>query len=283
MTTPHPRVVELVQIGDLPRGVRLDRLQRLLRRQNYLHFRLRNGLIDPGQLRQPSRGVFFFTEEEIFPCLDPSQGAELVVGITSLRIAISADARELENEYFGIWRNSLVPLRPEHAGKGVISITRWRERYEGRAFRSTEQFLAFMIMAFVGDAHSDDLTHAWCTGCVFDYNPDNESIVSSMKTATLCAKCRQSLRLIQPQLEEAFLKILREVERPPMRAVLSYLQGNGLASVFLFSVILALSVGLLQTLLPNVRYIALATSLLCAAIFLGVVWYFRRFPSGDLK
>lgn len=282
MKTSCPLVVDLLQIGELPRGVRLERLLRLLRRQDQISFRLRDNPVDIGQLLQPPDG-FFFTEKELFPGLEPSGEAHLVVGITTLRIAPSIDALDPENEYFGVWHNAQVPLAPEHARKGVVSITLWRERFEERAYRSTEQYLAFMILAFLGDAQLGGLTHPWCTGCVFDYNPENESIVSSVKAATLCDTCRQRIENARPPIKEAFLDILKEVERPPVRAVLSYLQGNGIASVFLFSVLLALSVGLLQNLLPDAGRVGLATSLFCAIIFLAVVWYYRRFPSGGLR
>lgn len=277
-----PLIVDLVQVGELPRGVRLDRLVRVLTRQKRVHFRLRSEPIDAGQLQLPTSG-FFFTENEIFSALEPSGGAHLVLGITSLRIAPSAGALDPENEHFGVWHNAEVPLAPEHARKGVISVTRWRERYESRAFRSTEQFLAFMILAFLGDVQLGGLTHPWCTGCVFDYNPDDESIVSSVKAASLCKTCRQRIRGLQPELEEAYLDILRGIGRPPVQAVLRYLQENGLASIFLFSGLLSLSVGLMQSLFTDAKGVALATSLLCGAVFLGVVWYNRLFPSGDLK
>lgn len=282
MPSPYSLIVEVVQVGELPRGVCLERLMRLLSRQQQVHFRLRKEPIDPGGLQQPASG-FFFTENEIMPALSPSNDAHLVLGITSLRIAPSAGALDPGNEHFGVWHNTQAPMPPEHSRKGVVSVTRWRERYEGRAFRSTEQYLAFMALAFIGDVQLGSLTHPWCTGCVFDYNPDDESIVSSVKAAALCQQCRRRIRSIEPQLEEAYLAILRGIGRPPVQAVLRYLQANGLASVFLFSGLLTLSVGLMQTLFPDAAHIALVISLLCGTIFLGVVMYYRRFPSGDLR
>lgn len=212
----YPIVVDLVPIGELPRGVQLERFMKLLHRQNHINFRPCPDTIDPNQFLEPACG-FYFTEKEMLSCLKISSDAYMTIGITSIRISPMTESHDLEN------------------------------------------------------------------GCVFDFNPDNESIVSSVKAATLCGKCRQRIRNFQPQLEVAFQRILAGVERPPIRAVISYLQGNGIASVFLFSVLMGLSVGLLQSLLPAAEHIALVASLSCTVIFLGVIWYFHRYPSGDLK
>lgn len=275
-------VVEIFQVGELPNGVSLERLMNLLGRQRHVQFCLR-GSIDQSLLQRPTRG-YFFTENEILPALTPSEDDHLVLGITSLRIAPSTGALDAENEHFGIWHNTQVPLAPEHRRKGVLSVTRWRERYESRAYRSTEQFLAFMVLAFIGDVQLGGLTHPWCTGCVFDYNPDDESIISSVKAAALCHSCREHIRSAESQLEESYLRILGGIARPPVEAVLRYLQGNGVTSVFLFSLLLALSVGLLQDyVLGDFKTMAAMVSLLCTAVFSLVVTYHRYRPSGDLK
>ena len=275
-------IVDLVQIGELPRDVRLERLVKTLGRQAYIEFRLRPR-IEPGDFPHPPPGCWFFSEREIFPVLCPPAGTHLTLGITSLRIAPANSATDAEGEHFGIWQNDLVQVEPEHARIGVVSVTRWRERYEARAFRSTEQYIAFMVLSFIGDVALGGMTHRWCTGCVFDFNIDDESIVSSVKNSDLCDPCRRRMRALNPELEQSFRVILADVARPPVRAVLSYLQGNGIASVFLFSVLLTLSVGLLQSVFQTAGKVAVGTSAICALIFFGVVWYVQRYPSGGLK
>lgn len=281
MTKPAKLVVNLVQVGYLPPSVKINILMRILRAQDEIVFRY---VETPVHCDAPESG-YYYTEKELFSCLHCPEDEQLIVGITSIRIApsVGGAANDPENEYFGIWRNSQLPLDDKDARKGVISVTCWRERYEARAFRSTEQYLAFMILAFVGDVQLGGLTHPWCTGCVFDFNPDNESIVSSVKSATLCDHCLAKMRAQHPHFVNPFKIILKKVDRPPYGAILSYLQSNGVTSLLIFTVLLALSVGLLQRFIESFEHVAAIVLLLCSIVFIAIVIYLRRFPMGSLK
>lgn len=274
--------MELVQVGALPPSVSLKALVQRLNAQRYVKFRDRGTEINPRELPRPPSDSYFYTENEVFPALEPIEGADFVIGITSLRIAPSIDATRPENEYFGIWKNEQVQLSPIHARKGLISTTLWRERYESRAYRSTEQYLAFMVLAFLGDVQLGGLTHPWCTGCLFDYNYDNESIVSSVKSARLCAFCGNVVAQKDSQLREAYEDILKTVRRPPTTEVVRFLQGSGLMSVFVFSIVLALAVGFAQSLISNLQAVAIAIPS-CILVILVVIRQYQEHPVGELK
>jgi len=274
--------VEVVQVGPLATGLSLARLARMFAKNTGISVVLRPTSIDLATVPKPPTGCFFYSEREILPAVSLSADCDLLICVTSLRVAPSAEAAG-EDEYFGLWHNEFVELKPADRLKGVVSVARWREKFAGSAYRSTEQYLAFMLLAFVGDVRLGGLTHAWCTGCVFDYNVDEESIVSSVKSATLCQVCRKRVSEIDPSLATAFDRALLRVKRPPIYAILSYLQGNGFAAVFLFAVLLGISVGFLQNLWADAKLTSFLVAAGSGLAFVLVVIGLKRWPVGDLS
>lgn len=273
--------VEVVQVGPMAAGVSLTRVAKMFAGDAGIRIVLRPDSIDLSTIPKPPAGHFFYSEREILSAVEPSTECDLLFCVTALRIAPSSEAAG-EDEYFGLWDNEFVELEQADRFKGIASVARWREKFAGPAYRSTEQYLAFMLLAFVGDVQLGGLTHAWCTGCVFDYNVDEESIVSSVKSATLCPVCRKRLSDVDPNLVAAFARVLSFVKRPPFYAVLSYLQGNGFAAVFLFAVLLGIAVGFLQNLWADAKLTSFLVAAGSASAFALVVLGLRRWPMGDL-
>src|SRR5690606_26192891 len=106
--TPTVLNVRLVRVGELPRGVDQAELDRLLRRQRQIRFYW-GAPVEHEQLLTPDGG-FYYTERELFPPLRRDDTDDLVVGITSLRIAPAREAAEPGGEYFGLWHNTQCPF-----------------------------------------------------------------------------------------------------------------------------------------------------------------------------
>ncbi|HEY0670687.1 MAG TPA: hypothetical protein VGD27_00405 [Longimicrobiales bacterium] len=221
----------------------------------------------------------------------------LLLGLTSVPLAQqerAADVLEWDYDYFGVWPP--LPGGQPIDGPvtaGVVSTNLWVRRYERSAYRTTEQYVEHIIVAFLGDTLARGvLTHARFRRCVFDYNEDLDSIIDSVRGASLCKECTARLsdeRQLGPlaaqiggqKLSAAMQAILKDVSRPRTRIVLQVLQEDATFSIVILGVLAAIGVNLLSGWLAKSPFkISIAITVLAFGLLFGWgVWrYFRRGP-----
>jgi hypothetical protein len=222
----------------------------------------------------------------------------LLLGITSVPLAqqeTTSTGTDWEYDYFGVWP-------PQPGGQplngppsiGVVSINLWARRYEHLAYRTTAQYLEHLIVAFLGDTLSRGiLTHARFRRCVFDYNEDLDSIVDSVRSAKLCKQCSEYLgddrnlgplgaRVGGKMITGAFNAILKDIRRPPARAVFQVLQQDGTFSILILGVLAAIGINLLSNWLTSSPFETAAIIVAFGLLFGWTVWRYLR-PGPPLR
>jgi hypothetical protein len=198
-----------------------------------------------------------------------------------------------EYDYFGVWPPQIVELPVEGSPIiGVASTYLWVRRYEMLAYRTTEQFLEYLVVAFLGDVlYHGSLTHTRFRHCVFDYNEDLDSIVDSIRRASLCKQCTENLANEQKlgplgasvggsRIVEAMEGILNDVRRPRWRMVFQALQQDGTFSILILGLLAAIGVNVLSN---WVTYFSLETA--AVVLFIGVLvgWGIHKFFRPPLR
>ena len=243
---------------------------------------LNRGLLGPGQgafhfevlpqrievEKLSSRHAPFYTDQELLPaiktCLDGKNSLKLpqdaiVVAFTSLRLAkaIKKNGRVtgIEPDYFGLWDKAT----DKTAGKrriGIISTALWLQKYESAAYRTAEQYIAHMLLAFLGDQlYKNGITHDAFHRCVFDFNDDLDSIVQSVQRSRICKKCLSQIgkksarstvakQLDPDRITDAMRRISQAVRQPRFRHILRSLQEDGVFSLLIFGVLASLALNI---------------------------------------
>jgi hypothetical protein len=215
----------------------------------------------------------------------------LVLGLTSVPLAHQEKGPDgvWEYDYFGVWPPQIV--EPPLEGSpiiGVASTYLWVRRYETLAYRTTEQFLEHLIVAFLGDVlYNGSLTHARFRHCVFDYNEDLDSIVDSVRRADLCNQCTDHLANEQNlsslgasvgggRIVEAIEGILNDVRKPRWKMVFQALQQDGTFSILILGVLGAIGVNILSNWIESFSWGSVALVLFIGVpVGWGISKYFR--------
>jgi predicted Zn-dependent protease len=213
----------------------------------------------------------------------------LVFGLTSVPLAHQEKCPDWEYDYFGVWPPQIV--EPPLEGSpiiGVASTYLWVRRYETLAYRTTEQFIEHLVVAFLGDVlYHGSLTHARFRHCVFDYNEDLDSIVDSVRRADLCEQCKEHLKNEQKlgplgasigggRIVEAMEGILNDVRTPRWKMVFQALQQDGTFSILILGVLGAIGVNILSNWIESFSWGSVALVLFIGVLVgWGISKYFR--------
>jgi hypothetical protein len=166
---------------------------------------------------------------------------------------------------------------------GVISLALYLDRYEERARRTAEQYVAFLLLAYLGDTLIDPKpTHRDFRFCVFDYNDDLESIVSSIRRSAICERCRERIAQTLPSdpgvsghsLLAAFDGVLAYVRKPRVYVVWKTLQSDPLFSLFIIGIAAGIAINIATGLIG----VAVAPQIIALGVLLlaGIVWIFKQ-------
>ncbi len=216
-----------------------------------------------------------------YPEIDPDTH---VVVVTNVRVTKGVDcspAAKDGEDYFGLWAPEGVDRTRR---RGVISTALYLDRYQEKARRTAEQYVAYMLMAYLGDTSFDPrLTHRDFRFCVFDYNDDLDSIVPSIRRSGLCEGCdrrigggRSELADLSPKaFREAYLAILRYVHRPHPRVILDTLQSTAVFSLTVLVLAAGVSINLLSDGLNELgveNRLLLASGAFLVLVLIGSLW-----------
>lgn len=249
-----------------------------------------------------SRHAPYYTDQELFPVINarlekPGLPRDaVVVAFTSLRLAKAVMKKGrvagIEPDYLGLWDKAT----NKTAGKrriGIISTALWLQKYELEAYRTAEQYIAHMLLAFLGDQlYRDGVTHDAFHRCVFDFNDDLDSIVQSVQRSRVCKKCLAKLEdksarskvaeYLEPaRISEAMRNISGAVRKPRFRHILRSLQEDGVFSLLIFGVLASLALNIFANELNKWGNPALFA---LAGFFILVLWIIwqRIWPSQRL-
>ena len=207
-----------------------------------------------------------------------------VAVVTNVRITRGRDCSPEPGEagdYFGLWWPAGVD---ETRRRAAISLALYLDRYQDRGRRTAEQYVAFLLVAFLGDTlFEPKLTHLDFRFCVFDYNDDLDSIVPSIRRSGLCEKCQERIassvtntaeRVSGKSLLQAFNSLLRYVHRPHPRVVFETLQHDALFSLIVLGVAAGVVINLISNLLGFGGLSQLGIVL--ALLLLGLAWIVKQ-------
>ena len=219
---------------------------------------------------------------------------EFVIGITPAWLADPPDDDDdlgSTDTYLGVWHNRFVPPYGA-ANYAIISTSAWQSRYERSSYRSVEQYIAHMVVAAIGDylvekvqEKNQDwpgLTHSIYQNCVFDFTPDQASIVPAVQRSRICGRCQKRISVGQLRLNrtgdevsKALDKILHLARVPPSEEVFRALHEDPRFSVLVISGLLSLFVGIVGQFISASITVGLLVALACGATIVGI-WYKKR-------
>jgi hypothetical protein len=113
-----------------------------------------------------------------------SMRVDYIVGVCSARIA---DITDGEPEW------NLFSTASQDGHSLLVSVADLRE-FASKAKRPFEAVLGANIVAQLLAMIDEDTGYHDDIGCIFDYNEKRESIVSSMKTISICDECRKAMK-----------------------------------------------------------------------------------------
>lgn len=236
----------------------------------------------------------YYTDRELLPvirtALDRQQVPRdaVVVVFTSLRLAKAVvkkgRAAGIEPDYLGLWDR--VTDKTSAAGRriGIVSTALWLQKYEREAYRTVEQYVAHMLLAFLGDQlYRGGITHDAFHRCVFDFNDDLDSIVQSVQRSRLCRKCEDKMKkkpsrsniagyLDPDTITTAMKAISKSVRRPRYGHILRSLQEDGIFSLLIFGILVSLSLNLFAGVVDKWGAGALFTAVGILALAGYVIW-----------
>lgn len=213
----------------------------------------------------------------------------ILIAFTSARIADHPDEErwsDAESEYFGYYRTKYSPDVPR--GRAVLSTALWVQRYESVAYRTTEQFIASSIAAFLCDHFIDGtLVHYEFRNCNSDFCGDFDTVAVSVKKARLCDECQRKLAAASrgagmAGFDAAISAMLRYVRRPRPEWVLHGMQQSPVLSLMLMGVLLSLFTGALYDLLQRSSLATMLSSAAFLILFLGFMVKEHYFPGRRL-
>lgn len=212
-----------------------------------------------------SRHAPYYTDRELLPAINARLDGQnlpddaIVVILTSLRLAKAVMKKGrvagIEPDYLGLWDKAT----DGGTGKrriGIISTALWLQKYEREAYRTAEQYIAHMLLAFLGDQlYRGGITHDAFHRCVFDFNDDLDSIVQSVQRSRVCRKCLSTLekksarskiaKYLEPErITEAMRRISKAVRQPRFGHILRSLQEDGIFSLLIFGVLASLALNI---------------------------------------
>ena len=234
----------------------------------------------------------FFTHGCIFSSLQtaldrrpdlPANGHIIVVTNVRVTEGQSTVPDHEDDDYFGIWT-------PRVTGRGelraVISYAIFQERYQERSRRTLEQYVAYMVVAGLGDnLYEKVLTHPDFRFCTFDYNSDLDSIVPSLRRSGLCESCAKTIRTVNPtriatlkaeDVASAFDAILRYVHRPRFLVVLRALAEEPLFSLVGVSIGLSVVLAMVSQSIEDLQLELITWLVAGMLLFFTVGWILKQ-------
>jgi len=215
-----------------------------------------------------SRHAPYYTDHELLPAIHaaldrqgvPKDEEAVVVVFTSLRLAKAVMKKGrmagIEPDYLGLWDKATNKTTAGKRHVGIISTALWLQKYEREAYRTAEQYIAHMLLAFLGDQlYRGGITHDAFHRCVFDFNDDLDSIVQSVQRSRICGKCLSKIGekparskiagYLEPgTITEAMKSISKSVRRPRYSHILRSLQEDGVFSLLIFGILASLSLNI---------------------------------------
>ena len=183
MPTPLPVTVGLQIMGSLrPRFQNIE-----LGGWSSLFFEIRIAEALPEDLfPEPPKDATGYTDAQLEALLAPLPGCQLTIGILDAALDDGYYMRRLSGNRAVISTHEVAPLLIDRGYRiqnfiyrNVYQLVIGFLRFEGQLPSTTERKLA----------------HTPTRGCVFDWNGNREDILNSLDSPTLCAACREHVRL----------------------------------------------------------------------------------------
>ncbi len=288
--------IELIEIGQyLPINLKKF-IKKLNSIQNSFHFYSKQENINIDTNLQPKYNGLFFNSNDIFSSVlkNSTNTDDLKIAIGAISI-VHIEDENIENnidieeyEWFGVWQNNLCPINQKYNNIGLISLKQWMQNYEQESYRTNEQYLCHMIIAFIGDIlYSGKLTHADFRWCIFDLNDDMHSISESVKKCNLSQGVQEIILKEKPiiqdvsgtQILESFNRMAKFVRQPNISSIFRFLNENAITQFFIIGILLANSLNPLLTVANG----SIFSSGLMGIIFISIFFYLRHKPYGKLK
>lgn len=213
-----------------------------------------------------------------------SSNNTLIIGITSAWIADSTgnsvDPINISDCYFGYWHNQLVDTGSNDDRRfAVISIAPWLLKYENLSLRDIYQYLSFMVVAFIGDyIHPDGMTHPEFRWCVYDYNPDMDSICQSIRKSRICDQCQTKIgqaslskELHPKEINSSLEKLLKYSRRPKFLDILRAYIDHPVFAFFGAGLILSIFSNLITYKIEHFGDVVMIFMGICIAWFVALI------------